>query len=442
MSNTTAQRSAVKLPPNARKALISATVGTLIEWYDFALYGAAAGIVIGPLFFPDQEGAYGTLASLATFAVGFVVRPIGGLVIGHIGDRAGRKTAMILTITLMGIGTVGIGLLPTTHSAGIVAAILLILLRALQGFGAGAELSGALTVVSEFTSERVRGLMTGLVNGSAGLGTMIATLMFILMSQMPTERFMEWGWRIPFLLSFVLFLLALYMRKRLEETPEFVTALERQDEKNQHIPLRRLWRGGRWHTVRAILAWSGHGAIYFTVSVFSLSYMTTSVGMDRGEALTALMIGAFAFSICTPLMGMLADRVGYRQVYLGAMVGVILFSYPFFAMLRTGNFLMCTLAISIGYGIITAASGGSNGAYTANLFPAEYRFTGVAVAKEVNAALVAGPAPFIATFLIAVPRIGIWLVAGYISAMALITIGAVLASGGNVGNRPPSEIED
>lgn len=441
MSHPKPGRSRASMTPSAKKALIAATAGTLIEWYDFALYGAAAGLVIAPLFFPQQSGPEATLASFATFAVGFLVRPIGGLVVGHIGDRAGRKAAMILTITLMGAATVGIGLLPTKESAGILAPILLVVLRALQGFGAGAELSGALTVVSEFTSERVRGLMTGLVNGSAGLGTMVATLMFILVSGMPTGQFLGWGWRIPFLLSFVLFLLALYMRKRLSETPEFVEAKARLDRDKGHIPLRQLWSDGRWHTIRAILAWSGHGAIYFTVSVFSLSYMTTSAGMDRGPALLALLIGTLAFTVITPLMGMLADRVGYRQVYIAAMIGVIVFAAPFFVMLRTGNFWICTAALVVGYGIITGASGGSNGAYTANLFPARYRFTGVAVAKEVNASLVAGPTPFIASFLVSIPNSGPWLVAGYIAAMAAITIAAVLASGKNIGNRPPKADE-
>ncbi len=230
------------MTPQARRAIAAAYFGTLIEWYDYALYGAAAGLVIGPLFFPDVIPASASMLAFATFAVGFVVRPLGGLIISHLGDRVGRKPAMILTIVLMGIATVGIGLLPTAEAIGVAAPILLILFRFIQGFGAGAELAGALTLVAEYAPERRRGRVIGLVTSGAPGGAFLATLAFTFASMLPGDVLLGGAWRIPFLVSAVLFVLALWIRRRLEETPEYRDAVTNAEQSATKVPLAELFR--------------------------------------------------------------------------------------------------------------------------------------------------------------------------------------------------------
>lgn len=440
VSNQTTPRAGA-LAPGAKKAIIASSVGTLIEWYDYALYGAAAGLVIGPLFFPGGNSTAATLAAFATFAVGFVVRPLGGIFIAHLGDTIGRKPAMILTIVLMGFATVAVGLLPPASAIGIWAPILLVLFRALQGFGAGAELSGALTVVSEFVSPRRRGLVTGLVNGTAGGGVLLATIAFTVVIGLPKEDLMSWGWRIPFLLSAVLFFLALYIRRSLDETPEYRKAMERSGEGKKRVPFLEVFRLYPRNTIGAILLWTGHNCNNYLANAFALAYLTGTVGMDRPSALTAVIIAALSTVIMTPLMGMLGDRIGYRKVYLGSMIFCVFWAVPFFMMLSSGNLAITILALVIGYGGVTGATNGVGGALNANMFPAKYRYTGIAVGKEINAAVIAGPTPFIATALIAANGGQIWLVSLFSIACSLITIIAVIAVGKSVGDAPVHEHE-
>lgn len=428
------------MTPGARKAIFASTVGTLIEWYDYALYGAAAGLVIGPLFFPQGNSTAASLAAFATFAVGFVVRPLGGILIAHLGDTIGRKPAMILTILLMGTATVAIGLLPTAAVIGIWAPILLVLFRALQGFGAGAELSGALTVVSEFASPKRRGFVTGLVNGTAGGGVFLATVAFMAVVALPQDQLMGWGWRIPFLLSAVLFFLALYIRKSLDETPEYKEATaHRSLEEKKRVPFAEVFKKYPRRTICAILLWTGHNCNNYLANAFALSYLTLTVGMDRSSALTAVLIAALSTVIMTPLMGMLGDRIGYRKVYVGSMTFCVFWAVPFFLMLSSGDLLLATIALVIGYGGVTGATNGVGGALNANLFPAKYRYTGIAVAKEINAAAIAGPTPFIATALIAANGGDIWLVSLFSIVCSIVTIVAVIAIGKSVGNTPVEE---
>ncbi len=433
---------AARMPAGAKKAIIASSVGTLIEWYDYALYGAAAGLVIGPLFFPGGNSTTATLAAFATFAVGFVVRPLGGIFIAHLGDTIGRKPAMILTIMLMGIATVAVGLLPPASAIGIWAPILLVLFRALQGFGAGAELSGALTVVSEFVSPRRRGLVTGLVNGTAGGGVLLSTIAFSIVIGLPKEDLMSWGWRIPFLLSAVLFFLALYIRKSLDETPEYRQVMENHGvEGKKRVPFLEVFRLYPRNTIGAILLWTGHNCNNYLANAFALSYLTGTVGMDRPSALAAVIIAALSTVIMTPLMGMLGDRIGYRKVYLGSMIFCVFWAVPFFLMLSSGNLAVTIIALVIGYGGVTGATNGVGGALNANMFPARYRYTGIAVGKEINAALIAGPTPFIATALIAANGGDIWLVSLFSIACSLVTVIAVIAVGKSVGDAPVQEQE-
>ncbi len=436
-------REAQGLAPGARKAIFASVVGTLIEWYDYALYGAAAGLVFGPLFFSHLDPTAATVASFATFAVGFLIRPLGGITIAHLGDTLGRKPAMLLTIILMGAATMAIGFLPTAESIGAWAAVLLILFRLLQGFGAGAEVAGALTVVSEYVSPRRRGLVTGLVNGSGGGGVLLATIAFMGAVSLPEEQFLAWGWRLPFLLSVLLFFVALYIRKQLDETPEYIAAVEkRQGSVPQRVPFKEIFRVYPRRTVCAILLWTGHNCNNYLANAFALSFLTLTVGMDRSEALVAVIIGAASTVIGTPLLGMVGDRVGYRRLYVGAMVFCVFWAVPFFLLLSSGDLLLCSIALVVGYGGVTGATNGVGGALNANLYPARYRYTGIAVAKEINAALIGGTTPLIATALVALNGGDIWLVALFSIACSLVTVVSVAALGAGVGDTPQPEDHD
>jgi MFS transporter, MHS family, shikimate and dehydroshikimate transport protein len=434
MSPTPARQNA-----GVRRALIAAMSGTLIEWYDYALYGAAAGLIIGPLFFPEAMSTAATMAAFATFAVGFVARPLGGVIISHIGDRYGRKPAMVLTIILMGAATVGIGLLPTAEQIGLWAPALLVLFRLLQGFGAGAELAGAFTLVAETSPPEKRGFHTGLVNATPAAGTTLATLAFLVAASLPEDVLLGWAWRVPFLVSAVLFFVALYIRRQLEETPEYTRAADkRAADAETKVPLGEMLRNSRLPLVAGFLATTGHNANLYVVTAFSLSYLTATVGMSRTEALTAVVIGSVVSIVATPLGGKMVDRYGARKVLgFGGLFGA-LYAFPLFLMMQTGDLVTVTVALSVAYGITLAATQGSQGAFLTNLFPARYRFTGVATARELNGAIIAGTTPLVATALIAAAGGQIWLAALYIVLCSLVTVLAVIITGTR-GDRPVIE---
>ena len=279
------------LKPGASRALLASMLGTLVEWYDYALYGAAASLIIGPLFFSQMDSG-ATIAAFATFAVGFVARPLGGLLIAWLGDKRGRKPAMMLTIIIMGVSTVGIGLLPTAEFLGAWAVFLLVFLRLLQGLGAGAELTGALTLVAEYTPVQRRGFWTSLVLAMPPAGSLLATLSFMLVSTLPEETFMGIGWRIPFLASVVLFAVAIFIRNKLEESPEYQAAMASRDEKQQKssVPLAQVIRENFKQVVIGFMAVTGHNANNYIISIVSITVMTTYGNLDRTTALTAVML--------------------------------------------------------------------------------------------------------------------------------------------------------
>lgn len=415
--------------------MFAATLGTAIEWYDYALYGIAAGLVISPLFFPEAVGDTGPIIAFATFAVGFIIRPIGGLAIAHLGDKIGRKPALLLTIILMGVATTGIGLLPTAESIGIAAPILLVALRALQGFGAGAELSGALTVAAEYTPESRRGFFTGIINAVGGAGSALAMLAFLAVTAVPEEVLLGGLWRVPFLLSAVLFVLALYIRKRLDETPEYQAAKEKNEAaiKNS-VPLKEVFKASPRRVIFAILMWSGHNANTYIVLTFALSYLTNTVGFARTEALWITLIASTVGCLLSPVWGIAGDRYGHKQVFGGVMIFGALFSLPLFMMMNTGQFAIALIGLLIASGITFGGTSGTAGAVSANLFPARFRYSGIAAAKEINAATIAGPTPFIAAALVSVMDGEPWLAAAFISLCCLITVVSLLALGRGNGN--------
>ncbi|GEB98042.1 MFS transporter [Corynebacterium flavescens] len=389
-----------RLGKEGKRALIAAMSGTVIEWYDYALYGAAAGLVIGPLFF-QGSAVGGQLAAFATFAVGFVARPLGGVLIGHIGDSWGRRPAMMLSIMLMGIATVGIGLLPTQVLIGVAAPILLVLFRLIQGMGAGAELAGAMTIVAEFAPLRMRAFFTALVLSTPPLGMAMATGAFLAVSSLGEEALLGGAWRIPFLASAVLFAVAIFIRRRLEETPEYVAAVQRTEEQREEIPfvalLKKSWR----EVVIGFGAVTGHNALNYAMAVFGISLMTSpAVGMERPTALAAVTLGTLAGVLGTPFGGLAADKFGAGRVLAIGSLCAAVFAFPLFNALSSGNAVLAGVMIAVGYGFIIAMTSGAQGAFLASLFGARERYSGIALARELNGAVVAGFTPLVLAWII------------------------------------------
>ncbi|NYG98381.1 MHS family MFS transporter [Schumannella luteola] len=412
-------------PPRIRRAVIAGTVGTLIEWYDYALYGAAAGVVIKPLFFPDLVDSAGALAAFATFAVGFVIRPIGGIVISHIGDRIGRKPALLLSVLLMGGATVLIGALPTALSIGVAASLLLIALRLIQGFGAGAELAGSITLVAEYAPANRRGFLTALPNAATAAGSTLATLAFLGASALPGEALLDWAWRLPFLISAALFAVALYIRKRLDETPEYKSASGTQPT----APIGELLRRSPRQLIAGFLSVTGHNAWTYLLSTFSLSYLTGTLQVPATQALLAVVVATVVGFLLTPLFGQLSDRIGHRIVFAAGAIFALAFVFPMFAMIDTRNVWLVALALSAGYGLGFGCMAGAQAAFLANLFPVRYRFTGIAVTRELNGVAVAGPTPLIASALVIAGGGAPYLVGIYIVGCCLLTVLGIALAG-------------
>lgn len=408
-----ASSSGERLSPGARRALIASVVGTIIEWYDYALYGAAAGLIIAPLFF---GGADNTLYAFGSFAVGFLVRPLGGLLLSHLGDRHGRKPALMISLALMGVATVGIGLMPTAATIGIWAPILLIALRFLQGLGAGAELSGALTVVAEFAPRSKRGFYTSLVLAGPPIGSALATMAFLAVSTLPEEQLFGGWWRVPFLASALLFIVAWWIRHHMEETPEFEATMAKQQasRKEKSVPLRELFSKSLPGVLLGFFSLSGHNVNYYLLTAFSLSFMVANAGMDRVDALLVVTIGNLFGVVCTPIGGLLADRFGPRAVMTVGMGVGVLYSFPLFWAFESGSITAILAIFVVGFGLILMTTSATQGALAAGLFPARYRYTGMAVARELNGALVGGTAPMIAAALVTADNGGITYAAGYL----------------------------
>lgn len=388
---------------NIRRAVFASTLGTIIEWYDYGLYAAASGLIINKLFFPQLSSLAGTLAAFATFAVGFIIRPLGGIVISHIGDKYGRKPALVFCVTIMGAATVGLGILPTWQQAGIIAPLLLVLMRMMQGFGAGAELAGAITLIAEYTPSSRRAFFTSIPNAATNFGVMIAIATFLLISYVPEDILFSWAWRVPFLLSLGLFGVAIYIRSKLDETPEYVAAMEKASKKAkaERVPLAQLFRNSRRELLCGFFAMGGHQALSYVLNTFALSYMTNTVGMAKSDSLVVLIIALFFSLFCAPVGGMLADRFGSANIFAaGAMIALALV-YPLFLAIDSKDVVLATIAMSAVYGISWGCTCGAQGAFLSNLFPTQYRFSGIAMCREMSGALIGGPTPFIATALVA-----------------------------------------
>jgi MFS transporter, MHS family, shikimate and dehydroshikimate transport protein len=406
-----------------RRVLMAAAVGSALEWYDFFLYGTASALVFSELFFPKLDPNMGILASFATFGVGFFARPFGGLVFGHLGDKIGRKPVLVFTLLLVGGGTFLIGLLPTYDSIGILAPILLVLLRLVQGFGAGAEYGGAVILAVEYAPPGKRGLYGAFAPIGVTLGILLAQGVFAIFSSMPKEDFLSWGWRVPFLLSIFVIALGIFIRSRVMETPVFQQAIEKRQVLRAPV-LEAIKRHPRefFVVVGARLAENGLGYLF---PVFTLSYLTKNLGLPKSMVLTSLVIASFVQIFTVLGFSALSDKIGRRPVYMGAAIFCALFAFPFFMLVNTQNPSLITLALVLAVAFGVGGMFGPQAAYFAELFGPRIRYSGFAFARELGSILAGGPAPFIATWLLMQGGGAPWFVAIYIVVLSVITAIAV-----------------
>jgi MFS transporter, MHS family, shikimate and dehydroshikimate transport protein len=418
-----AQRSEAGQQSLARVAFASG-IGSCLEWYDFFIYGTAAAVVFNVLFFPELDPTVGTLVAFATFGVGFVARPLGGLFFGHFGDRIGRKNVLIATLLLVGGATFLIGFVPTYASIGVTAPILLVLFRLLQGFGAGAEYTGAVIYAVEHAPPERRGWFGSWSPMGVSLGTLMASGVFALVSMLPEEQFLSWGWRVPFWISIVLVGVGLYLRLSLAETPVFEEARERRDV--LRMPIKHALVTQPRSFVVVIGARFAENGLGYLFPTWSISYLSSQLGYSRTTALTAVTIATCAQFVMVPVWSILSDRIGRKPVYAGAAIFCALFAFPYFVLLGTGSTPVVVFAMAAAVGIGVAGMFGPQAAYFTELFGPRVRYSGFAFARELGSILAGGPAPFIASLLLVWTGGTPWAVAGYMVLLSAITAVAVL----------------
>jgi MFS family permease len=405
------------------RVILAASIGSALEWYDFFLYGTAAALVFGEIFFPKSDPTVGTLLSFLTFGVGFVVRPLSGLLFGVLGDRYGRKPVLVATLLMIGIGTTAIGLLPTYAQIGIWAPILLVAMRVIQGIGAGAEYGGAVIYLVENAPPKHRGFWGGFAPLGVSVGNLLAAGAFALVTMLPREELLAWGWRLPFIASFLLIMVGILVRLRVAETPVFTEAVVARGKVESNPAMEALRQHPRNFMVVLGARMAENGLGYF-FPVFGLSYVISTVGVPKSEALSALML-AFTIELFAILgFAALSDRIGRRPVYMfGAVAGVLL-AFPFFWMVGTKQWIMIALAFVLARAVVTAAMFGPQAAYFAELFPPQRRFAGFAFARELGSLLSGGPAPFVAAALVAAYGTW-WPVACYAMFLSACTVLAI-----------------
>lgn len=398
------------------QAVGASSVGTIIEWYDFFIYGTASALVFNKLFFPNYDPLAGTLAAFAAYAVGFLVRPIGGVVFGYLGDKVGRKPVLIVTLLLMGLSTAAIGVLPSYETIGIWAPIILLVLRMLQGFGAGAEYSGAILMAAEYSPTR-RGFFASWPAAAVDFATLLSAGIFALFSSLPNEQFLAWGWRIPFLLSLIVLGVGIFIRRRILETPEF-TEVKRAG-RQARMPTLELLRTAP----KAVLIAMGANACVnmdYVFQVYSLTYVTAHLGLPREVALVGVFLAGGIGALSCLAFGALSDRIGRRPVMMFGAAFSVLFAFPFFWLLDTRVPALIWLAIVLAHVLGMRAIFGPQPAFYTELFDTRVRYSGIALARETTGALIGGPVPFVATALVAWAGGAPWPVALLIAAFSVL----------------------
>ncbi|BBS10767.1 hypothetical protein SK41_02836 [Klebsiella aerogenes] len=381
-----------------RKLIIGSFLGNSLEWYDFFLYGTAAALVFGPLFFPaTNDPLLGSFLAFSGFAIGFIARPLGGVIFGHLGDRYSRKMTLIITLTLMGASTFLIGLLPTYAHIGVLAPIALITLRFVQGVASGGEWGGGVLMLSENAPESQKGYYTAWSQVGVCGGFVLSSLAFYLVQLLPQEEVMSWAWRIPFLLSLFIFLVGVYIRRNIQENAEFVARKAENDSKNEahHLPVLSAFKNHPRAILQAIglrLAENGAVYIFFTFSVVYCKH----IGIDTRDLIAAVTI-AMTVEIATILgWGWLSDRIGRKRLYYIGVIGMALVAFPFFWLLNMHTFPAMLLAMLLALPLCHGAMIAAQPCLMVDLFPVEVRYTGLALGHEIGAVISGGISPMLA----------------------------------------------
>ncbi|HTO65818.1 MAG TPA: MFS transporter [Bradyrhizobium sp.] len=403
-------------PSARRRILIAGTIGTAIEWYDFFIYGLIAPLVFDQLFFPKFDSLTATLAVFATFAVGFFARPLGGVVFGHFGDRIGRKSVLLCTLLLMGLATVGIGLLPTYGRLGVVATVALVLLRFIQGFALGGEATAAGLMAIETSPGDKRGFSAAVIQAAGPLGVVLASFAALVISRLPEADLLSWGWRVPFLVSALLVAVGLYMRLRIEESAVFRDAPE-----VAAVPaveaVRTHWRS----IVIVFFAEMAQTSYFYLTAIFTISFAIRQLGVPKDVITRAVLLANLLGLVAMPLIGAWSDRIGRKRLFLAGVIIAAASMFAFYDVVASRDPLLITLAVMLAAGVIHPLMFSTEGSYFPELFPTRIRFTGVSIGKQLGVVLGGGIAPLVATSLYAQTGTT-YAITGYYVALALAAV--------------------
>ncbi|MBA4100791.1 MAG: MFS transporter [Arthrobacter sp.] len=409
-----------------RRTLFSGTIGAVVEWYEYTVYATAAALVFGPLFFPAMDPSISQIAALATFGVGFIARPLGAFVAGHLGDRIGRKSTLILTFAIMTASTALIGMLPTYEAVGVLAPILLCVLRLAQGFAVGGEWGGAAIIAVENAPKGKRGFYGSWPQIGVSCGLLLGTAAVALAGILTGDAFTTWGWRIPFLLSIVLAAVGLYIRLNAAESPEFLAEKEKMAKESQHrkAPITELLAHHRKPLLIAIFARFAEAGNYYLFTVFVLSYVTTTLKVPQHYGLTAVMIGSALNIIMIPVFGRLSDRIGRKRTFLLGGTAIILSAWPIFALVGTGQQLAIILGVALFLALGHALVYAPLPALYCELFPTAVRYSGISIGYQMASILLAGFMPALASALVLWSG-GTWPVVLIIIASTIVAMASV-----------------
>lgn len=387
---------AAQTASSRRRILVAGTVGTAIEWYDFFIYGLIAPLVFDQLFFSKFDQLAATIAVFATFAVGFLARPLGGLVFGHLGDRLGRKSVLLSTLLIMGLATMSIGLLPTYGSVGAIATIALVVLRFLQGFALGGESTAAILMAIETAPGNRRGFSAAVIQAAGPVGVVLASFAALAISRLPEADLLSWGWRIPFLASAVLVALGLYMRLRIEESATF-----REAKGAEAVPAIEAVKG-HWRSILIVLfAEMAQTSYFYLTAIFTISFATRQLGVAKDVITQAVLFANLVGLVAMPLIGAWSDRIGRKRLFLAGVALATISMFVFYGVIASRDTLLITAALILAAGVIHPLMFSTEGSYFPELFPTRIRFTGVSIGKQFGTVLGGGIAPLVATSLFA-----------------------------------------
>ena len=408
---------------SVRRVALASMVGTSIEWYDFFVFGTASAQVFGRLFFPTFSPLAGTLAAFASFAVGFVARPVGGLVFGHFGDRIGRKTTLVVTLTMMGLATFLMGLMPTYAAIGVWAPILMVALRFVQGLAVGGEWGGAVLMATEHSQGERRGFFGSFAQIGSAVGGLMSNGMFLLMHQLPEDEFVSWGWRVPFLISIVLVLVGLFIRLRIMESPIF--AQMKETRRLAKVPAVELLRFDARNVLLAAGLYMAHGTLFYAMTVYTLAYTTTQYGLSQNTYLIGLTAAGAIQCLTIPMYGALSDKLGRRPVIIFGTLFIVAFAIPLDLLITSQVAVLTWLAVVISICIGHNAVYSPTAALYSEMFPAHVRYSGASLGYQLGGAI-AGFVPLTAASLVGAAGGAYWPIAALIAGGGLIGFVCIL----------------